>query len=454
VKRNLRVAALLAPLSALASAQGVASAAPTPADILAQAAALVGLAILGGVLLLVAVTLYGSVRRRLQEARQQKLALELFEQRARLDLAAMRIDIQRRELAWNGLRKFRIERKFPEAEGVCSFYLTPHDRKPIPPFLAGQHLTFQLRIAGELKPVVRCYSLSDSPTQRDHYRVTIKLRRPPNHPGGPFCSASSYFHSLNPGDLVDVRAPSGNFHLDLAGTRPVVFIAGGIGITPLMSMLNAICETGSKREAWVFYGVTNRRRHLMYDHLQRLAREHRNVRLFVCYSDPGEDCVRGRDYDEKGRIDVDLLRRVLPSNNYEFFICGPPAMMESISASLRDWAVGDSDIRVEAFGSASVKSRISVPGVAQNRESRSAQVVFARCAVTANWTEGDGSLLDIAEANGVRIDSGCRAGNCGTCETAIRSGEVRHPIVTGFRSREGCCLPCVAVPQGSVVLDA
>ncbi|MFI4986163.1 MAG: 2Fe-2S iron-sulfur cluster-binding protein [Alphaproteobacteria bacterium] len=418
-------------------------------------AEIAGIVILGGAFVQVTLGAFGSIRRRALEGQRQRLALTLFEERARLDLIATRLERERRELAWEGLRKFRIERKVAEADEICSFYLVPHDRKPIPAFRPGQYLTFQLRIPGQGRPVTRCYSLSDSPAQRDYYRVTIKrLPPPPKVPTAPPGLVSSFFHSLPEGALVDVRAPAGNFCLDLHASRPVVLIAGGVGLTPLVSMLNMICDADIRRETWFFYGVRNRRDHAMYEHLQRLAREHENVRIVVCYSDPTPSCVAGEDYAEKGFVCLDLFKRVLPSSNYEFYICGPPPMMSAITEALLKWGVPEADIHFEAFGPASVKRQADVIPEGEKERRKATRITFARCGKTIEWAEKDGSILDLAQANGVAIDFGCRAGNCGTCETAVREGKVKYLIETGFKPKDGSCLACVAIPDGAVVIDA
>src|ERR1700728_2361130 len=133
-----------------------------------------GAAILGGAFIQVGATTYGALRRRVLEAQRQRLALGLLRQRVDRELAAIQFDRRRRELEWEGFRKFRIDRKVMETNDICSFYLVPHDQMPIPEFLPGQYLTFRLRIPGQAQPVMRCYSLSDSPTRRDYYRCTIK----------------------------------------------------------------------------------------------------------------------------------------------------------------------------------------------------------------------------------------------------------------------------------------
>ena len=418
-------------------------------------AEIAGVVILGGAFVQVTLGAYGSIRRRAIESQQQRQALTLFEERARLDLAATRLERERRELAWEGLRKFRIAHKVAETPDICSFYLVPHDHKPIPAFRPGQFLTFQLRIPGQSRPVTRCYSLSDSPLQRDYYRVTIKrLPPPPKEPNAPPGLVSSFFHSLEEGTLVDVRAPAGNFWLDVHGSRPIVLIAGGVGLTPLIAMLNTICAGNLRRETWFFYGVRDRQDHAMYDHLQTLAREHENVRIVVAYAAPTATCVAGQDYAEKGFLSVDLFKRMLPSSNYEFYLCGPPPMMAVITEGLAQWGVPDSDVHFEAFGPASVKRPATAPPEGAAPTQAAAKVGFARGGKAIDWTEKDGSILDLAEANGVAIESGCRAGNCGTCETAVREGKVRYLIETGFKPKDGSCLPCVAVPDGGVVIDA
>lgn len=415
---------------------------------------LAGSAILAGATLQVFASTYGVLRRRALDGRRQRLALDLLRQRVEGELALLHQRRKLEELQWEGYRKFRIDRKIMETNDICSFYFMPHDGMPIPEFFPGQYLTFRLNIPGQAQPIIRCYSLSDSPRRGAYYRCTIKRLPPPrDKPDAPPGLASTFFHGLNEGDLVDVRAPSGNFYLDEKSSRPVVLIGGGVGLTPVVSMLNRLCETASRREVWFFYGVRHRGEHAMYDHLQDIANRHSNVRITVCYSDPSETCVEHRDFHVKGWVDVNLMKRMLPSNNYEFFICGPPPMMETITRGLGEWGVPEADIHFEAFGPATVKRQAPVtapiaPAGAVFKLS------FARSGRTVDWSETNGSILDTAEKLGIQMSSGCRAGNCGTCETAVREGAVAYLLDSGFKPKAGSCLPCIAVPQGDVALDA
>ncbi|HER25964.1 MAG TPA: 2Fe-2S iron-sulfur cluster binding domain-containing protein, partial [Rhodospirillales bacterium] len=170
----------------------------------------------------------------------------------------------------------------------------------------------------------------------------------------------------------------------------------------------------------------------------------------VCYSQPTQECRLGDDYQVEGFVSVDLFKKLLPSNNYEYFVCGPPPMMSSITSGLEEWGVPDDDINFEAFGPATVKK---TPAAEHSDATGGTQVTFGMSGKSATW-QGDGtSILELAEQNGVDIDSGCRAGNCGSCATAIKSGKIKYISEPGSPLEEGTCLVCIAVPDGDVTLN-
>lgn len=382
---------------------------------------------------------------------QRKLELEIYGERLRGARAEAKKKVED-VLPWNGYRKFTVDRKVNECDDVWSFYLKPHDGRPLPSFFPGQYLTFELQIPGHERSVVRCYSLSDRP-RNDYYRVTIKrLPHPPDKPDVPAGVASNHFgECIKEGDILDVKAPAGGFHLSMTRNSPVVLIGGGVGITPILSMLNAIIESESRRETWFFYGVRNSKDHIMKEYLQRIARECDFVHLHVCYSKPGKDDKSGIDYDHEGHVNIDLLRRELPSSNFDFLICGPGSMMAGITAGLREWNVPEGKIHFEAFGPASVNRP---PKVEKTQKATGLTVTFARSAKSEAWAPDKESLLDFAEHLNVRIDSGCRAGNCGTCKTAIKSGKVTYLKEPGCDVESGSCLTCICIPETEVILDA
>jgi len=319
-----------------------------------------------------------------------------------------------------------------------------------------QYLAIRLYIPGRDKPRVRCYSISDGPHRSDYYRVTIKKEKsPPDRPDLPPGAASSYFcDALKEGDILNVKAPAGHFFLDMSKTNPIVLIAGGVGVTPLLCMANAIAASGSKRETWFFFGVRNTQEHIHKAELEKLAAGNENIHVHVCYSRPAPNDVKGRDYQQEGRVSIELLKELLPSNNFEYYLCGNGAFMKSITDGLEAWGVPAKDVYFEAFGPATVKKKTAVPAATETAFLSKLQVTFSRSAKTVHWEQSAGNLLDFARTQGVRIDSGCCAGGCGSCLVAIKSGSVDYLKPPDAEPEQGACLTCICRPKSDLVLDA
>lgn len=355
---------------------------------------------------------------------------------------------------WNGIRKFYVSRKEKECDDCHSIYFTPCDGKSLPGFYPGQYLTFSLQIPGDDKPLVRCYSLSDSPG-KPYYRCTIK-KVPPRNEDLPPGRSSTYFNEVvQVGDIVDVKTPRGKFYLDTNKPGPVVLLAGGVGITPVLSMLNTVLDLSQDREVHFFLAVRHGQQHMFREHLEPFRQPGRNIRVYVVYSSPGPDDVQGRDYDFKGRVNIDLLNQVLPSNNFDYFMCGPIPFMDSLEKGLQEWGVPEERIHLEAFGGPpkKVKKPVAV-GDGNGAPAPGPPVQFASSGKSIGWDAGYECLLDLAEANGISVESGCRAGNCGTCALAVKSGTVTYPEPPDMEPDIGMCLPCVCIPDGPLVLDA
>lgn len=358
--------------------------------------------------------------------------------------------------AWPGWREFRVERRdFADAAHTqCSFFLTPVDSAPLAAFEPGQFLTFQLPVA-EGRNIIRCYSLSDRP-EPNRFRVTVKrVLAPADRPDLPAGEGSRYLHEqLKAGDTVRVRAPAGHFTVADDPHTPIVLLAGGIGITPLLCMLRSGLLAEPARQVHLFYGVRHGGEHAFRDELLEVVRLHANFRLHVSYSKPTAQDLLGRDYQHAGHIDVDLLRRTLPSGRHRFYVCGPPAMLASLLAGLATWGVPPDDVHHEAFGPASLRAS---PGHAPAPESSSAvglEVVFSRSERTLVWDGAEPNLLEFAERHGIPVESGCRSGSCGSCEVGLTSGSVRYPETPEHEIRPGGCLLCVATPTTPLKLEA
>ena len=414
-----------------------------------------GLVLLAGLLIWLVIEIFRALLRANAERAQQRVALEKL--RAQLHETKLRCrEAEQAQAGWNGLRKFTVAKKTVECDDVCAFYLKPHDGRALPTFKPGQYLTFQLDLPGRDKPLVRCYSLSDCPHQKDFYRVTIKKEKaPPDRPDLPPGASSSFFCDVvREGDILNVKAPTGHFCLDMSKTNPVVLIAGGVGITPMLSMANAIAASGSKREAWFFFGVRNRREHIHKAELETLAAENDNIHLNVCYSKPSEKDIKGRDFHREGRVSIELLKELLPSNNFEYYLCGSGAFMKSLTDGLEAWGVPDKDVYFEAFGPATVKKKAAAPTLEETTLLAKIDITFARSNKTVRWEPSAGNILEFAGAQGVKIDSGCCAGSCGSCVVAIKSGAVDYLKKPDAEPEAGSCLTCVCRPKNDLVLDA
>jgi ferredoxin-NADP reductase len=302
---------------------------------------------------------------------------------------------------------------------------------------------------------VRCYSLSDQPKART-YRITVKrMAEPLTRPDLPPGAASSFLHdAVKVGDILKVKAPAGQFVLDTTSDAPVVLMAGGIGVTPMISMIAWSLTLQPERRLHLFYGVHNSADHAFKALLERYAQTHAAFTLNVLYGAPGPADVEGRDFQHTGFIDVALLQRLLPHGRHQFYVCGPPAMMAALVPALADWGVPKSDIHFESFGPASsgyIRPETALAGATLKKPF---DVQFLRSRRTVTWAGEDPSLLDFAERHGIPVESGCRSGSCGSCETRLVSGEVRYARKPDFEVAQGACLLCVGRPASNLVLEA
>ena len=169
--------------------------------------------------------------------------------------------------------------------------------------------------------------------------------------------------------MLEVAPPSGQFTLELAAGRPVVFIAGGIGITPFLAMMEQLAEQEPDREAWLFYGVRRREERVMTAQLSQWAKRP-SFHVVTCYSHLDESGEALEEFEAQGFITTDLMGRWLPSSNYEFYVCGPPPMMTMVIDGLLDWEVPRSSIHTEAFTPETVREIATTASAAEDASPR------------------------------------------------------------------------------------
>jgi ferredoxin-NADP reductase/predicted pyridoxine 5'-phosphate oxidase superfamily flavin-nucleotide-binding protein len=347
-------------------------------------------------------------------------------------------------------RPYRIIDCVGESDDVRSFILEPADGGGVAPHRAGQFLPLRLPAGAGGSLVVRTYTLSDVADGR-RYRISVKREG----------AASAWLHEHGrPGAVIEALAPRGDFAFDEASHRPALMICAGIGVTPMMAMLNSLLVNGmrTRHPATIVFiqGARNGREHVFGEQLRHKASRHANLRLHVAYSVPDEADVLGVNHHSQGRIDEALLARLLPTPAADVYICGPAAFMQAQYDALRRLGVVDERIHCEAFGPSAL--RRTKPSRIESTDEHAATVVFARSGVSVRWSPQSGSLLDAAEAAGVSAPFSCRAGVCGTCATGLRSGEVAYVQEPVAPCGSGEILICCARPATTptavpVVLD-
>lgn len=336
-------------------------------------------------------------------------------------------------------RAYRVARIVDESSVIRSFHLEPGDGAGLAPHEAGQHLPIRITPAGGGAPVMRTYTLSVAPSD-GAYRISVKRQG----------LASSHLHGLKVGDVIEARAPAGQFTIDATTQRPAVLMAAGIGITPMLAMLRHIVYEGQRkrrtRPTWLFYSARSKAERAFDREIRELAGTVGAVRVFRLLTDPA-DATKGQDYDAIGRIDLAVLRANLPFDDYDFYLCGPGPFMQSLYDGLRGLNVADERIHAEAFGPASLQRATGaapIPGPAPAKAP--VPVIFMKSDKEARWTPDSGTLLELAESRGLAPESSCRGGSCGTCRTRILQGAVAYQKAPEFRVAADEALICCSVP--------
>lgn len=356
-------------------------------------------------------------------------------------------------------RKYRVVKKVRESDRVVSLYLESADGGQLEAFKPGQHLMFRLNIPGHGIPAVRYYSFSDQFT-RDYYRISIKRESAPaNHAGVPDGLCSYYlFDETREGDILEAKGPVGDFFLDPAATSPVVLIAGGIGITPLLSMLKSIAAAHPKRSVWFFYGVNERSDYAFEAELRKLRHDCRAFQLYTFCVNAGHANIAELGFDFEGFIDIDTILARTRGADVNYYICGPGAMMNYLTDGLENHGVAKNRIYTESFSS-EVTNAVPEDSLADGPENGKEQsgdlvIEFVKSGRHVVWDSRYRSIVEFAEANDIEITSGCLFGDCGTCLTTVREGEIEYTHATAVTPEKGKCLPCSCIPASSLVLEA
>ncbi|SFJ10715.1 nitric oxide dioxygenase [Thermoflavimicrobium dichotomicum] len=253
---------------------------------------------------------------------------------------------------WAGYRPFIVDKKVKESCVITSFYLKPADGKPIASYQPGQYISIRVKAPDYEYTMIRQYSLSDAPG-KDYYRISVK--REDGTDQKPAGMVSTYLHEqIQEGDIVEISAPAGIFYLDQEKETPVVLLSGGVGMTPLISMLNTIVEKQPNRKVTYIHAAINSEYHAMDDHVRTLAQQHENIQYYVVYEKPTEKDRAQLNFDKEGYVDQKWLASVLSTTDADFYFCGPVPFMRTVRQALENMGVPADRMHFELFGSTGV----------------------------------------------------------------------------------------------------
>ncbi|MBX9645009.1 MAG: 2Fe-2S iron-sulfur cluster binding domain-containing protein [Novosphingobium sp.] len=358
---------------------------------------------------------------------------------------------------WSGqLKVVQIVRETPT---VQTFRLADpgSDRLPFD-FLPGQFLQVEVTPEAE-KTARRSYTIASSPTQRAYVELTVKREE--------LGAVSKYLHDkLAAGDLLKVTGPFGEFTFTGTDAESIVLIAGGVGITPMMSVLRYLTDIAWPGQIFFLYGARSTEEFVFRDELERLERRFANLHVMAAMQRSAGTVWLGPE----GPITKDLLSSAVPDiAKRRVHLCGPPGMMAVMREQLAELGVPEAQLHTEAFGPASQPAdaaeievtKAPALAAAKRAGSKSAvaptTVTFSISGVSAPLP-ADETVLEAAEEAGVEIPYACRVGECGVCVTKLLAGEVSMEVETGLAPEDkdkGYVLACQAKSTGQpLVVEA
>ncbi|WP_237386071.1 NO-inducible flavohemoprotein [Xenorhabdus sp. Sc-CR9] len=251
-------------------------------------------------------------------------------------------DGEDQEGGWRGLRQFRVSRKQPQSDVITSFEFVPVDGSKVMDYKPGQYLGVYLENPAFENREIRQYSLTTAPNAT-HYQIAIK-----REPQG---KVSNYMHDhLQEGDVVMLAAPHGDFFLDVQHDTPVTLISAGVGLTPMMSMLQHLHHQRHAGTVNWFHAAEHGGYHAFSDKVNEISQSMPNLHSQVWYREPRALDQKGVDYQYTGFMDLSLVRDSVTEKGMQFYFCGPIAFMQYIAKQLLEMGVDEQHIHYECFG--------------------------------------------------------------------------------------------------------
>lgn len=347
---------------------------------------------------------------------------------------------------WSG--RVRVAQIFGETPHVKTFRFVPCEGVAMPfTFAPGQFLQVCVNVGG--KSVKRAYTIASSPTQRGFVEITVKREE-----GG---LVSRFLHDdVGQGEVLDIEAPSGSFVFDGSEAESVVLIAGGVGITPMMSITRYLTDRCWPGEIFLVACFRSPEEYIFRSELDLLSTRHSNLHVSITMT---RDVPAASWRGPRGRFTPAFLQEQIPDlPSQHIHVCGPAPMIEAVKAMLSELAVPSRNVKVESFGSRRKGPGEPSPSGAHSASDPAIPSVAFRKSGKKGSLPPDRSILEAAAELDVEIDSSCRSGTCGMCKVRLLEGTVAMDCEDSLEAdekAEGMILACQAKSTGdNVVIDA
>lgn len=248
---------------------------------------------------------------------------------------------------WEGFKTFKVMKKVEESSLITSFYLHAADESDAPTFQPGQYVTVRLKVSGEEYLLNRQYSLSDAPG-KNHLRISVKKEgeEPSTQE-----KVSNFLHDkVNEGDEIELTAPAGDFVLDETKNTPLYLISGGVGITPMMSMLKRVADQQTDRTVTFIHAAKNSVVHAFHNEITETINLLPNAKEYIVYESPTDSDRENKQFYAEGFVDVHKLQTIVVDKEASFYVCGPVPFMKNVIVSLEKLGVKEENIHFEFFG--------------------------------------------------------------------------------------------------------
>ncbi|TKK66311.1 2Fe-2S iron-sulfur cluster binding domain-containing protein [Ilyomonas limi] len=344
--------------------------------------------------------------------------------------------------SWSG--NLKVAGIFVETPTVKTFRLTDPASGKLPfNYLPGQFVTVTVSANGV--PVKRSYTIASSPTLRDCCEITVKHEEKG--------TVSHYLHTqVHEGDLLQLTGPSGKFTFTGQEADSIVLIAGGVGVTPMMSVIRYLTDRSWKGDIYFFFSCKDEDNIIFREEIEYLQKRFPNLHVFIILNEVEDN---SKNAFIKGRISKEVLYEHVPEIiSRRIHICGPPPMMDAVKEMLEELQVPKENVITEIFAGKLPPTKTEP--LTPEEAGKTAVVTFARSKKTAVLPPQK-TILEASEDVGVNIDYSCRVGTCGVCKTRLLAGRVKMDVedaLTNDDKNHNIILACQAKATEDVSVDA